>query len=546
MKKKLFLSALLSVSAIGLMAAPVSKERAVKTAETYIASRTGATVKMASVYQSTDAYYIVNLAPQGWVIVSADDNASPVIGYSTSGQLSWHSIPENMNSMLVEYGAQVKELAAKTKVANRRWNSVNLVSATRDEESSMISPLISVHWNQTAPFNYYCPGQGNTKAIVGCVAVSMSQAMSVQKYPPRPTGYMDYTPPGYSNIRLEYDGETPYDWNAILAGSNQYREAARLMYHAGVSVKMHYGADGSGVPYNDLYLIRDALRDIFQYGSGVSYYYREQYEASFGKQAWVRLMLNELAAGRAIVYNGTGTAGHSFNVDGYDGSMFHLNWGWGGIGDGYFQLDKLYDEYQGISFPNNHIAVIGIGSPDRELRSIELDAMSIEEDLEPGAVVANVTVNGTTPKPVYKLEALGVFQNGVRQDIPFEIVNNQLVTTKKLSAATKASYDIDVRVTTSVPADEPAFIQSFTITVQTWQPIDQATSVSYDRATGNFEFKTKHGASYTLRSAAGATLASGSLNNLPRFTINKATLAAGKNTLEIRRGNEVKTLTLIK
>lgn len=32
----------------------------------------------------------------------------------------------------------------------------------------------------------------------------------------------------------------------------------------------------------------------------------------------------------------------SFNVDGYDGnSGYHVNWGWGGNGDGYFRLDNL-------------------------------------------------------------------------------------------------------------------------------------------------------------------------------------------------------------
>lgn len=544
MKKQLLFSAILSLAAVTVSAAPVAKDRAISTAQAFIKARVGATVSASNVYSASGSYYIVNLNPQGWVIVSADDNASPIIGYSTSGQLSWHSIPVNLQAMLDIYGKQVQQLATGTRISNRDWNNVTSLAASTRADDATIAPLIKVHWNQTSPFNYYCPGSGSNKAIVGCVAVAMSQAMSVQKYPPRPTGYVDFTPPGYSNIQLNYDAESAYDWNAIISGSNQYREAARLMYHAGVSVRMHYGADGSGVPYSDLYLIRDALRTNFQYGNDVAYYYRDQYERTNGKTAWIRLLLNELSAGRAIVYNGTGEAGHSFNLDGYDGiSMFHVNWGWGGIGDGYFNIDGLHDEYQGISFPNNHVIVIGIGSPDRELRSIELDAMNIEEGLEAGTIVGNVTVNGETPKPTYSFEVRGMYSAGSFQAVPFKIINNQLVTTEKLSSAQKASYDIDIIV--SAPNETP-FIQSFTINVQAWQPMDKATSVIYNRATGAFEFRTKHGASYVLRSAAGATLASGTLNQLPRFTINKADLAAGKNTLEITRGSESKTVTLIK
>ena len=33
------------------------------------------------------------------------------------------------------------------------------------------------------------------------------------------------------------------------------------------------------------------------------------------------------------------SGGHQFIVDGYDGNgLFHMNWGWGGMSDGYFVL----------------------------------------------------------------------------------------------------------------------------------------------------------------------------------------------------------------
>lgn len=547
-KKHLILSSILAAASLTAVAAPVSRERAVDVASAYLKARGGAPASTASVSVVKDAYYIVNFSPRGWAIVSADDNAEPVIGYSTTGSLSTHNMPDNMRGMLGQYAAEVKFAAANAKKRHNAWSSVSnyAISRAGADDNGRIDPIIAVHWNQPAPFNYYCPGSGANKALVGCVAVAMSQAMSVQRYPSRPTGTVNYTPAGYSNIQLNFDGERDYNWDEMLQGANNYREAARLLYHAGVSVHMHYGADGSGVYTNELYRISDALRENFRYGNDVTYYLRTSYEAQNGKQAWTRLILNELTAGRAVVYNGTGDGGgHSFNIDGYDGAgKFHVNWGWAGSGDGFFLLSNLTDAYQGISFPNNHSAIVGIGSPDRELRSIELTETSIDENLPAGSVVSEVLVNGTTPKPGYSFIVRGMLKGSTYQKVPFTIVNNQLVTTEVLSAATAASYDIDIVVSenvgnTSLPA-------TFTIKVEPWRSIEAATSLTYNRATGDFELRTKHNVSYVIRSAAGATLASGNIAPLPRMTFNRSILADGRNTLELRCGNESKTLTIVK
>lgn len=543
-KKQLIFSAILAAAAVGASAAPVSKSTAINTARMFLQHQTGAVVNADQVHSVNGAYYVVNMLPQGWVIVSADDTAEPIIGYSNTGHLTWTALPTNMKGMLDSYASQVKQISRATSKKNIHWNSVGTMY-TRDDNGAVES-LIKVHWNQNTPFNKYCPGSGNTKALVGCVAVAISQAISVQQYPTRPQGHVNYTPPGYSNIDLNFDNEKSYDWNAILSGANQYDEAARLLYHAGVAVRMRYGHEGSGVLTTQLYLIADALKNHFTYGDDVVYYLRDQYQAQHGRVAWERLLLNELNAGRAIIYNGTGEAGHSFNIDGYDGNgRFHLNWGWGGTGDGYFTLDALHDEYQGISFPNNHSAIIGIGTPNRELRSIELDETSIDEGLPAGSVVANVLVNGAAPKPSYSFSVSGLYSNGSYARVPFEIRNNQLVTTEVLSASTKAQYDIDVRVTESNGGTRLA--QTFTIIVQPFRTIEAATTLAYDRASGRFDLRTKHNVSYVIRSAAGSTVLQGTLDALPRLTFTKDQLAAGVNTVELRCGsNEVKTFTIVK
>ena len=55
-------------------------------------------------------------------------------------------------------------------------------------------------------------------------------------------------------------------------------------------------------------------------------------------------MKSELCASRPVLYAGYSTkgGGHEFVIDGYDEKgMFHVNWGWDGRDNGYFQLATL-------------------------------------------------------------------------------------------------------------------------------------------------------------------------------------------------------------
>lgn len=98
---------------------------------------------------------------------------------------------------------------------------------------------------------------------MGCVAVAMSQAMSVQHWPVQPKGNISYTSPNYGGLSIDFSKELSYDWNRIMAGSNNFDETARLLYHAGMSVRMNYGEDGSGIPSNEVYRISEALINNF-------------------------------------------------------------------------------------------------------------------------------------------------------------------------------------------------------------------------------------------------------------------------------------------
>ena len=488
--------------------------------------------------ETGNAYYIINLAPEGWIIVSADDVVVPVLGYSKSGSLDSSLLPENMHYLLNEYEQQILKLARIVTSPHRGWTDVAGVSTRASEKE--IPPLIEVNWNQSEPYNKYCPQK---KALVGCVAVAMSQAMSVQHWPVQPKGNISYTSPNYGGLSIDFSKELSYDWNRIMAGSNNFDETARLLYHAGMSVRMNYGEDGSGIPSNEVYRISEALINNFSYPESVSYYWRDEYEGD-----WEQLLLNELNAGRAIIYNAVDTqnnAGHSFNIDGYDGKgHFHVNWGWGGYGNGEFSIDNLRDAAMQMDYDAYHVVVVGIGAPNQTLRSISLSNNKIEEGLPYGSVIGSVKVNGEDVKSIYDVTVHGTYNsaNGSYEQVPFKYENGMLKTTEVLNAEIP-KWDIEITVKDTESNTE--LTQIFRIVVEPWKSIEETTTLKYDRQRHTFRLTTKHNVTYVLKGADGSILEQGALDPLPELNLDASALPAGENSLELKCADEIKTIRII-
>jgi hypothetical protein len=105
--------------------------------------------------------------------------------------------------------------------------------------------------------------------------------------------------------------------------------------------------------------IATAFKTYFRYANTVSLQYRQFF--AYGE--WTEKIKADLDAGQPIIYYGDdGTSGHAWICDGYQGTdMFHMNWGWSGNYNGYFNIDMLNPG--GFSPDLNQAAVFGI-KPD--------------------------------------------------------------------------------------------------------------------------------------------------------------------------------------
>lgn len=243
--------------------------------------------------------------------------------------------------------------------------------APGSEYKSNVQPLLKTTWGQNAPYNQYCPTKANSSGEqencpVGCVALALGQIMKYYNYPETGKGSKSYQPFGAGNVISADFENTQYKWTLmkdsyVRFGSTKFytdEEAdavATLLFHAGVSVGTIYALSGSSAfAYGNI--PRDMVENFRYAEDSIRYVTRSDYS----KEEWMRLIFNELTMGRPIFYAGNSPSfgGHAFVIDGYDSNgRVHINWGWRGTDNGYYDIDLLDGEN---NYCNNQSMVIGI------------------------------------------------------------------------------------------------------------------------------------------------------------------------------------------
>lgn len=289
----------------------------------------------------TQAIYLFDYPNQGgYLILSADDRFSPVLGYSDKGNLSDENLPDGLrwwlNSIADEISAVIDSNAEIIKYSD-----------SAPAEATEPVQLVQTKWGQTDPYNKYTPVISEKQSPTGCVATALSQVMNYYQWPPAPVGEVTYedTSKPKNTYSMVYDGIT-FNWDAMLpeydeeSSEESIDAVATLMKAVGYGVHMTYGASSSGA--TDANAI-EAMKNFFKYSSDVHHIRRE----SFLREEWDNMLYSQLKAGMPLYYTGRdavwlGSGGHAFVCDGYDGNgYFHFNWGWNDKYNGYFLTSCL-------------------------------------------------------------------------------------------------------------------------------------------------------------------------------------------------------------
>ena len=317
--------------------------------------------------QTTPAVYVFNSTDEGFVLVSAEDEARAVLGYSDQGTFDANNIPENMQFWLQMYADELRRLGAvsdRSEKGDEEKKAIRREAKGERRETSAetyptISPILGeTIWGQGKPFNNKCPEINGEHAASGCVATALSQIMYVHKYPTKGTGSYSYTTET-KKLKVSADfGSTTYDWaNMIPDYTGSYTTAqadaiATLMYHVGVAAEMDYTVEGSGAVSS---IALAALTKYFGYDKAIHVLPKD----FMTEDGLLQAITTDLQAGRPVYFSGVTVAqeGHAFVCDGMksDGYL-HINWGWNGMANGYFAISALAPEVQGTGGSASNLA----------------------------------------------------------------------------------------------------------------------------------------------------------------------------------------------
>jgi hypothetical protein len=221
---------------------------------------------------------------------------------------------------------------------------------------AQVGPMLTSSWHQGSPYNIACPMGDGGRTVVGCVATAMTQIMKYWEWPPSGIGSHSYYWWGddscggsTSGQQLSADFSDSYDWanmpNNCDSGCDSAEQSAlaELSYEAGVSVEMDYGACGSGAYMDDC---MNAMENHFRYTPGM----QERFRSSYSATSWFNLIVDEIDAGRPMLY---GIHRHAIVCDGWRDTgglnQYHMNYGWGGSYNGWYTVDNLHCDWEGCN-----------------------------------------------------------------------------------------------------------------------------------------------------------------------------------------------------
>jgi hypothetical protein len=201
-----------------------------------------------------------------------------------------------------------------------------------------------------------------------------------------------------------------------------------LNYCIGVGVKMDYHPDGSGANMTEE--AGSFMRGKFKYERN-SYRLRRSSgtDTSFVNSIRRNMMAGDVLAMHGASSQGSGAdaAGHAWVVCGYqteDTRMYYMNWGWGGTGNGFFNLEdnNMYISSQGYNFNLRQGCFFGMLPPEDS--NIHHSHVAIRE-------VDNTLLGSAYPNPAALSVSLP-YSTEVVADLQVYSIDGKLVATRRM------------------------------------------------------------------------------------------------------------------
>ncbi len=370
----------IAILAVVIFAAPIDEMNARNAAETQIeghsmndqlATRNTFVKRITPVIDGDVAIaYIAELNPKGFIAISTDSDIRPIIAFSYINDFDFSNSENNVAKRMLVQDMRLRRDAMPFTAQmiidenNTLWQNyidkdIELIHSL--STTTIVGPLVDTRWNQGTPYNNLCPIDPETgdRCVTGCTATSMAQIVNYWEFP----SSVHFT----ASDSYESDSTTPPIWiDATTAsmdtidynGVGDHPDAANkagISWACGVSIYSIYGSTGTIAWFHDS-----------SYTDKWGYLRAEKVDPPEWPDFYDTLHANMMTARPAqlgiFYYDPPDTSGHAIVCDGWmETGEYHLNYGWGGVSDGWYHLPS------GIPAPFDIVrwAVVNIEPPRR-------------------------------------------------------------------------------------------------------------------------------------------------------------------------------------
>jgi hypothetical protein len=281
----------------------------------------------------------------------------------TSAQLEWHTITAVIDeyNTLVEYNEN-NNVCSQGLYVDLPDLIVTDLHINYPQFPYVNGYLIQSTWSQNPPFNNLCPDIGNgNHANTGCIATAMAQLINFWQWPVNVDTTISYYDQGSLSGNRTYHFNLTYQYPLI--DTNQI---SILMLECGYSIHMNYEINGSGISLYDN-LVGNAIVNALRYCFGF-HCNDVKFKGAYDFNTWKNMIINEINNHSPVLYSADNNLeGHTFIIDGYRSSddKFHINWGWGGTFNGWFDLADMRPDpidHPNVNYSNSLLqrAIFGI------------------------------------------------------------------------------------------------------------------------------------------------------------------------------------------
>ncbi len=349
------------------------KERRIRTIELLKSSNLRPATRSGSA-EDLPVAYVVNFDNEsGYAILGADDRMPPIIMLGDEGSFSTDDYLEFLQNSQTRSGGEIDfnnpEEVQYAMVTNGLYISEPIPFPDpfqlppRDTIMlAKVYPLVRTKWDQSAPYNHYCPEIEDTKAPAGCIPVAVGQILTSLTYHKNKLDWPNITGNETNTI---YD----IDWLTILKSSIDTASywtlqetpgalaTAYMLRAIGDHLEAEYKKTETAAYSTDVddFFVFMGLRNVVPY---------QQYSTEDAYNMIVNNRTPMYMSARRVKNEVTGeTSGHAFILDGWlqlgytkddyqsDGSLngilekipiqytfnlVHCNFGWDGTCDGYY------------------------------------------------------------------------------------------------------------------------------------------------------------------------------------------------------------------